>query len=87
MNTIAQEWIAEGREQGIQQGMTQGAIQATRENIMELLDSRFGNISAEAATTIISLEDLPRLKTLLKQAATAKSLAEFEALLQRPPFN
>jgi flagellar biosynthesis/type III secretory pathway protein FliH len=56
MQTIAQQWIEEGRKVGLEEGLEKGmevglekgqehgAIQATRENIFELLEARFGTI-------------------------------------------
>jgi hypothetical protein len=115
MQTIAQEWIEQGRkqgleigmelglekgmEQGIERGMEQGiekgmavglqrgqqhgVIQATREAIFDLLELRFKTISATVATALADIQELSRLKTLFKLAATVETLAVFEKQLQQ----
>ena len=89
MNTIAQEWIQQGleqgREQGLEQGLEQGkelgALQATRENVLNLLEVRFGKVTAHTATVLAQVNDLARLKNLFRHAATAESLEEFKKAL------
>ncbi|MFP4395883.1 MAG: hypothetical protein ACLFTI_11525 [Anaerolineales bacterium] len=70
MDTIAQEWIAEGRRRG--------GIYTTREAIFELLDVRFGKIPPSVAATLAEFHDLPHLKALHRRAATAETIEEFE---------
>ena len=89
MQTIAQQWIEEGMEKGMEKGMEvglqkgqeHGAIQATQEAIFELIDVRFGKIPSSIAATLAKIHDLPRLKTLFRQAATAETIEEFEGEL------
>ncbi|MFP4395882.1 MAG: hypothetical protein ACLFTI_11520 [Anaerolineales bacterium] len=82
MQTIAQQWIEEGMEKGmevgLQKGQEHGAIQATREGIFELLDVRFGKIPPSVAAALAEIHDLPRLKALFRQAATAETIEEFQ---------
>jgi hypothetical protein len=75
MQTIAQTWVEEGIEQG--------AVQTMREAILELLEARFGTVSDRVTTALARMEDLARLKALLRKTVTATSLTEFEMLLTR----
>ncbi len=105
MDTIAQEWIRQGREQGREQGLEQGreqgleqgreqgleqgreqgkalgALDATRENVLSLLELRFGKVTAHTAAVLARVDDLEQMKALFKQAATAEDLAAFEESL------
>jgi predicted transposase/invertase (TIGR01784 family) len=105
MDTIAQEWIRQGREQGREQGLEQGreqgleqgreqgleqgreqgkalgALDATRENVLSLLELRFGKVTAHTAAVLARVDDLGQMKALFKQAATAEDLAAFEESL------
>jgi predicted transposase/invertase (TIGR01784 family) len=85
MNTIAQEWVRQGREEGIEQGIEQGkklgALQATREDVLHLIELRFGKVTAHTATVLGRIDDLAQMKELFKHAATAESLPEFEDAL------
>ena len=60
-----------------QEGMQEGRLEATRENILELLED-LGEIPEDLQTKLEDLEDLIKLKSLLKIAAKAESLRAFE---------
>jgi flagellar biosynthesis/type III secretory pathway protein FliH len=73
--------LQQGIQQGTQQGTHQGALQMAREALLEILGARFGMVSPAAATAIHSSDNLTRLKSLLRHAATASSPEEFEQVL------
>jgi predicted transposase/invertase (TIGR01784 family) len=73
MQTIAQTWVEEGIERG--------AVQATRDNILELLEIRFGTVPDRVAVALAGGETLAQLKAIHRQAAMATSLSEFEMAL------
>ncbi|MFM7369419.1 MAG: transposase, partial [Sphaerospermopsis kisseleviana] len=62
-------------------GIRQGSLQTSRENVIEILEIRFGNVSDDLKNQINSLEDLQLLKSLHKQAITIASVEDFEQLL------
>ncbi len=82
MGTIAQELIAQGRQEGLQKGLQKGLKKATLTNIAEVLTIRF---AVKQKAYKLRLRDLPllKLKQLNKSAIIASSLAEFEAQLQQ----
>ncbi len=57
--------------------LQEGRLEATRENILELLED-LGEIPEDLQTKLEDLEDLIKLKSLLKIAAKAESLRAFE---------
>ena len=57
--------------------LREGRLEATRENILELLED-LGKIPEDLQTKLEDLEDLIKLKSLLKIAAKAESLRAFE---------
>ena len=60
-----------------QEGMQEGRLEATRENILELLED-LGKIPEDLQTKLEDLEDLTKLRALHKIAVKAESLRAFE---------
>jgi flagellar biosynthesis/type III secretory pathway protein FliH len=85
MQTVADYWIEQGIEQGIErgieQGIEQGRIQNLHENILELLNLRFGLASEDVAKRVTAVTDIELLRQLLRTAATAPTTAVFLQLL------
>lgn len=52
-----------------------------RENILDLLQVRFGEVPQSVVETVNRLEDMTLLKQLFRQAISVGSVAEFEQLL------
>ncbi|HLP91072.1 MAG TPA: transposase [Nostocaceae cyanobacterium] len=63
-------------------GIMQGKLENSRENIIDILETRFGDLSEELKNEINVLNDLQLLKSLHKQTVTVASLEDFEQLLQ-----
>ncbi len=55
-----------------------GMILKGREDIIDVLQIRFQEVPGKLARSINKIEDEEQLKTLLRQAVTIGSLAEFE---------
>ena len=61
-----------------------GMLENQRENIIEVLETRFGEVPTDFITRINEIgdiEDMSGLKALFKQALTINSLKEFEQVL------
>ncbi|MBW4444743.1 MAG: Rpn family recombination-promoting nuclease/putative transposase [Plectolyngbya sp. WJT66-NPBG17] len=58
-----------------------GKLQNARVSVMEVLDVRFGAVPPELIDQINQMEDLDRLKQLLRQATVLASIADFQVLL------
>ncbi|NER53062.1 MAG: hypothetical protein F6J92_41800 [Symploca sp. SIO1A3] len=61
-----------------QMGIEQGNIQQGQIDIIEVLEVRFGEVSDTISQQIYATQDPAMLKTLLRQAITIESLAEFQ---------
>ena len=72
----------EGMKQGIGQGIEQGERKSTLEDILEVLDIRFNmHESHPISARIAAIEDLQRLKQVLRSAVQVSSLEAFEHML------
>jgi hypothetical protein len=58
-----------------------GKVKNARDSVMEVLDVRFGAVPPELIDQINQMEDLDRLKQLLRQASVLPSIADFQTLL------
>jgi flagellar biosynthesis/type III secretory pathway protein FliH len=76
MTTIAQEYIQEGIQLGLEQGLKQG-IENLQDSILDLLAIRLGEVNEEVAERLTAVTDMPRLRQLLREAATAVTMTAF----------
>ena len=67
---------------GHERGVTEGIIQKGREDVIEVLEVRFGEIPTEVIQKINQIEDSSLLKTLLREAIALGSLEQFLGYLQ-----
>jgi len=84
MPTIAERWIEQGLQKGLQKGFEEGLLQgqqALRESILDLLHLRFDVSSSSVVEQLGAVRDIASLRALLRHAATATTLAEFEQFL------
>lgn len=70
-------------QRGLEQGLERGKQKIARENVVEVLDERFGGVPAGLPNLINQINDLPTLKMLHRKAITIASPAEFEHLLRQ----
>ena len=71
----------EGIEQGLEQGLEQGIIQMGRDNVIDILETRFGEVPDSIVSVINGIEEASVLKMLLKRAIAISSIAEFQQVL------
>ena len=76
-----QEGIKAGIKEGKREGIELGQIEATRDSILEILETRFSRVPSPIRKTVKSIEDRRRLKLLLREAVTIPTLKGFEQLL------
>ncbi len=72
-SVVVQEWLRQGREQGIEKGL----ILARRDALVAVLKSRFGVVDAPTEAAVLRIEDPQRLRELHSRALVVPSLAEF----------
>ena len=77
-SSVIQHFTQQGIEQGIEQGMRKGTIDA----ILEVLEEQFQSNDVQILKPVLeNIEELQRLKQLLREAARANSLEEFKQTL------
>ncbi|MBF0496231.1 MAG: DUF2887 domain-containing protein [Deltaproteobacteria bacterium] len=70
-------------QQLINLGDQRGSLRIAREDIIEILEARFGQVPREVIDATNELDDLPGLKALLKASALVNNLDEFIQTLRR----
>jgi flagellar biosynthesis/type III secretory pathway protein FliH len=71
----------EGIEEGLQEGRQLGVIQSSQDSVIEVLETRFGEVPITIINAVNNINDSSVLKTLHKRAISIPSLAEFEQFL------
>ena len=66
-----------GRQEGLTAGRQEGSLAQARESVIEALEIRFGEISADLRDRINALDNLRTLKAQLRRAITVPSLDQF----------
>ncbi|MEZ4511339.1 MAG: Rpn family recombination-promoting nuclease/putative transposase [Chloroflexota bacterium] len=81
MKTVADYWIEQGMQEGIKQGIEQGIergrIEALQDDILDLLEIRFGQVNRQLTRQLTAVSHLSTLRQLHREAATAPTLAAF----------
>jgi hypothetical protein len=67
----------EGRQEGLTEGRQEGSLAQARESVIEALEIRFGEVSADLRERINALDNLRTLKAQLRRAITVPSLDQF----------
>jgi hypothetical protein len=73
-----QQGITQGMQQGITQGISRGQLESLREAVLDILEVRFGQLTAAIQEKINSCNDLRRLKKNLRQAVLVGSPDELD---------
>jgi len=70
-----------GRQEGLVEGLEKGLVQNAREAVLEVLDTRFGQVPDSVREQVNTLCSEPTLKELLRRSARVSSLDEFSVSL------
>jgi predicted transposase YdaD len=71
----------EGRQEGLEKGLEKGILQNAREAIIDVLDTRFGQVPDSVREQVNTLCGERNLKDLHRRAILTPSLEEFQAAL------
>ncbi|MBE7528200.1 MAG: hypothetical protein HS099_00505 [Ardenticatenaceae bacterium] len=77
MQTVADHWI----EQGIEQGIETGRIQMLREDVLDLLAIRLGATPPHVVEKVTAVTSIDSLRQLHREAAIAPTMAAFSQTL------
>jgi hypothetical protein len=84
MNTLAEQWKTEGREEILKkkdQWINEGELKARHELLAKTLNSRFDVVKPNIVQSINSLQEVEVLDYLFNMAFKASSIEEFETYL------
>jgi len=70
----------EGRQEGRAEGLQAGR-QALCDSVLDLLETRFNEISPALRQSVLRVEDLGQLRVLVRRAGVCTSLEEFAVVL------
>jgi hypothetical protein len=73
--------LLEGRQEGLEKGLEKGILQNAREAILDVLDTRFGQVPDSVREQVNTLCGERNLKNLHRRAILTPSLEEFQAAL------
>ncbi len=76
---LAQYIIDKGKKEGEKEGEKNGIILNARENLIDVLELRFGNVQKAIKEKIDNINEPSTLRDLLKKAVQIESMSEFEA--------
>ena len=77
-SSVYQHITEKARAEGLVQGLERGAKESTIENILMFLDDRLENVNTEVLKAALeAIDDLQRLRFLLREAAKTESLEAF----------
>ena len=73
--------LKEGLEKGLVEGRQEGLVQNAREAILDVLETRFGQVPDSLRERVNTIGSEPTLKNLLRRAVRTPGLEEFQATL------
>jgi hypothetical protein len=76
-----QQGLEQGLEKGLMEGLEKGILQTAREAILDVLDTRFGEVPGSVRERINAIGSERNLKDLHRRAILTPSLEEFQAAL------
>jgi len=74
---IVTSWMEAGLERGRQEGLVQNA----REDVLDVLEARFGEVPSALREQVVAVADPAELKRLHRQAVLAPDLHAFQQAL------
>jgi hypothetical protein len=73
-----EQGMQQGMQQGLKKGQVEGQIAAARAAVFDVLESRFNRIPRKLSSQLNKVSDADRLRALVRQAATAATVKDFE---------
>ncbi|HWX42809.1 MAG TPA: hypothetical protein VN345_16785 [Blastocatellia bacterium] len=70
-----------GMERGVEKGLREGHIATARAAVIDVLESRFDRVPRKLSSQLNKITDADRLRALIRQAATAATVKDFERQL------
>ncbi len=84
METVAgKQLYNQGVQKGFQTGLQEGSLEEMRENVLEVLDARFGVVAFELIEQIRAISQRTDLKSILRQATLCPDWENFKEILSK----
>jgi hypothetical protein len=83
MNTLADQWMRQGREDGLVNGRQEGELKAARTMLLNFASSKFEYVPVGFSQKIHAIKDIDVLNSLSHSLPRAESLEAFEALIDK----
>ncbi|PTN32856.1 hypothetical protein [Desulfonatronum sp. SC1] len=83
MNTLADQWMRRGWDEGKIEGRSEGQVEGVRSTILDLVLAKFDHIPMGLTGKLSAIEDLGALKGLSVSLIKADSLEAFLAHLDK----
>jgi len=78
--SVTVQWLMErGMEKGVTKGLARGSVEARREDVLAVLESRFGAVGEDLRRRIEEIQDPALLRDLLRRAVAVATLGDFGA--------
>ena len=90
MNTLAEQWKTEGRQEGLQQKpqwIEHGKLEKAQETLMDIANDLHGPLPNSLQSKIKSIQSIENLRALTMKAYKTSSLEEFIELVNRAVEN
>jgi len=90
MNTLAEQWKTEGREEVLNkkdQWINEGELKNAQEMLLEALSEKFGTVDFSTVNRIKTIDSRTTLKMLFKQSFRVETLEDFKEQLQMATDN
>ena len=75
---VVDRWHEEGRAEGRVEGLAEGQLEARRQWLLALLESRFGSLPKELIQRLQDVKDVEQLDRAFQQALNVHSLADLQ---------
>jgi flagellar biosynthesis/type III secretory pathway protein FliH len=69
---------AEGKAEGIAEGIAKGEVKSRREDLLAILEERFGTLPPDLPGRLTALSDIEELRRAIRQAITIQKLEELQ---------
>ncbi len=91
METLADQWLRQGKHEGLiigeQQGIVKGKLEATQETLIDLATEVYGPIPGMLQVKIKSIQSVENLRALTRKIIRTDSLDEFTELVDKAALN
>ncbi|MBA7543592.1 hypothetical protein ES705_35926 [subsurface metagenome] len=83
ISVLKEEGRQEGIQQGMQQGMQQGIVKNAQEDVIDIIETRFGVVPGSVIEIIKGIDDPSLLKIVHKKVVIVGSLEEVKQVLEK----